>query len=170
MPTVSSLKNNDENTLSAQEASQRFLKLLEKIRSTDELTPKLIEDTMGTKGVSRLNKPNDYDFIGHLNNNSWVYHIVLFIDPSSDDERKKLYFEFIPTTKKDSSPQTISAGCFVTLESYHKQFLANGFRYLGDSQYRGTSRQYSRDNLNILVQYKIQNNVEHECVTRIDVR
>lgn len=107
-------------TLTAEEVGRRFLKLLESVKSSSDLTAEHVQAAMGLALKDSPNGPFHTQSLG----DGWLYAISLRMEMPPGDSIS-LNLEFIDNADRFAD---MSAICDLTFEDYHNALKAMGYR------------------------------------------
>lgn len=113
--------------LTAQEASQKFLKLIKSVRTIKDFSPKNIERQTGVKVSFNEETRSEYGFGGNvIGAPDWAYGLIAYPYPSKDNKQTDtLRFSFDYQLHEPLRPD-MTALC-VTLDSYDKALKEVGY-------------------------------------------
>lgn len=152
--------------ITAEDIGRRILKLIDSIRSAQDLAPEHIERETGIHVEFSADDPNVYGFGGDLNQD-WAYNLI----SSSEKIGAKptsLHFSFDDRSAgRDADPASI---CGMDFDDYRRAMTSAGFESKPMYGYRGLDSWYfSRDDVGILAYTHGNANPDEgkACISRI---
>ena len=111
------------SSLTAEEIGHRVLKLIDTIRTVNDISPARIEEVMGVKVEFNSKDPNEYGFGGTLSG-EWTYGFGSLTDPGgAKPTRLELSFDNQTDSGADMAPI-----CKLSYEDYSKFLTGAGFK------------------------------------------
>ncbi|UHQ24054.1 hypothetical protein LVB77_04900 [Lysobacter sp. 5GHs7-4] len=108
-------------TLSGDEVSRRVLKLIEGLKSSDQLTPEYVEQQTGLSIQRAASRPDAFGTGAQLTPD-WAYN--LYVSKTPGDDKNKLIFDF-SRTGEGHAPMT--AICGMDYKQYAEALKGMGF-------------------------------------------
>lgn len=121
----------------AEDIGRRVLKLIESLRSAEDLAPERIEQATGIKVEFNDEDRNIYGFGGKLTD-EWSYSLVSTPDKLGE-KPSSLRFSFDDATREQADPAPI---CTLRFEDYSQAMTAAGFEISPMRTYPGSDAWY----------------------------
>jgi hypothetical protein len=150
----------------AQDISQRVLKLVENIRGPDDIAPTRIEQLTGIKVEFNPDDANEYGFNGQLTD-AWAYNLVS-LPESTDKKPSRIMFSFDDESRSNADMAPISA---LDFDDYAATLEAAGFRSkpAHGKHDRILYWDFARGDVSVQIYVRGENDVkaEHICVSKL---
>ncbi len=124
-------------TITAEEIGRRVLKLIDGLRSAEDLAPERIEQATGIKVEFNDDDRNVYGFGGRLTD-EWSYSLVSTPDKLGE-KPSSLRFSFDDVTRDRADPTPV---CALRFEDYSQALTAAGFAVSPMPTYPGSDAWY----------------------------
>jgi hypothetical protein len=153
------------HSLSAEEISLRMLKLIDRIKTHQDINAEHINSVIGVRLVPNADQAKYLSFAQILNA-QWWYGFTL----NSDPKDTKLVFNF-NTTAGVAEDVAATAICVIDFDHYVSALKTMGFE--GNITYGEHGRilnwSFYRDGINVQMSYRGESNenVDHKCVSSI---
>ena len=128
-----------EAPITAEDIGRRVLKLIDSLRSAEDLAPERIEQATGIKVEFNDEDRNIYGFGGRLTD-AWSYSLVSTPDKLGE-KPSSLRFSFDDSTRDQADPTPI---CTLRFEDYSQAMTAAGFAASPMRTYPGSDAWYFR--------------------------
>jgi hypothetical protein len=150
----------------AQDISQRVLKLVEHVRGPDDIAPARIEQITGIKVEFNPDDRNEYGFNGQLTD-AWAYNLVS-LPESTGEKPSRIMFSFDDESRSNADMAPI---CTLDFDDYAATLIAAGFE---SSPAHGQHDRilywdFSRDAVSVQIYVRGENdaNAAHTCVSKL---
>lgn len=150
--------------LTAEEVGLRMLKLIDGIRSADDIAPENVEKMMGMKVEFNDQDRNEYGF-GEMLTDAWAYNVMSL--PETDGSKpKRLMLSFNDQTSADADMAPV---CGLDFDAYSRALLAAGFKSEPQRGEHGLtiSVQFTRGSVSVDLSTSSESeaNPDHACVS-----
>lgn len=155
------------SSITAEDIGQRVLKLIDSIRSADDIAPTQIEKVTGIKVDFNPADQNQYGFGGKLSD-TWSYNLVSLTE-ADGSKPTRLMFSFDEQNHDDDAD--MSAICGLDFDAYAKALKQAGFKSEPAPGERNSTRywDFSRGEVSVHVYVRGESDAKagHTCVTSL---
>lgn len=150
----------------AEDIGKRVLKLVENVRSADDIAPARIEQLTGMKVEFNPDDANEYGFGGQLTE-AWAYNLISLPD-GGDAKPTRLMFSFDDESRANADMAPI---CALDFEAYAEALAAAGYRATPSPGKHGNVLlwDFVRDDVSVQVYVRGENDdkADHACVSKL---
>ena len=152
------------SSMSAEEIGNRVLKLIDTIRTNDDISPANIEKMIGIKVEFNAEDPNDYGFGGKLTD-EWSYNFGSLTDPTgAKPSRLELSFDAQTGDNADMTPI-----CKFDFNDYSKFLTSAGFTKSPFYAEHGRISSFNFKRGRVAVDINPHGDGEHTCVSILTI-
>jgi len=149
----------------AADIGKRVLKLVEHIRSADDIAPARIEQLTGMKVEFNPDDANEYGFGGQLTD-AWAYNLISL--PDGDAKPTRLMFSFDDESRANADMAPI---CALDFDAYAETLAAAGYQATPSPGKHGEVSlwDFTRDDVTVQVYVRGENDdkADHACVSKL---
>lgn len=111
-------------TLSAEDIGRRVIKLVQNLRTLDDISPANLERQMGIKVEFNKYSPPKYGFSGPIEGN-WVYEVEAI--PDKDNQQIPRHLDFSISDRSPDGKADLTPVCTLSFNDYRDAFVAAGY-------------------------------------------